>query len=191
MEGIFKCLTSLRLFTFTLFRQLTIHYQIYNLISYIYFFQSVIYLWKEKSFAPAKIQSKVKLLNNRSFTLLEVILAIAVLTAATAGVFSLIIQTFASASLNQSKLVAAYLAQEGLEIIRNIRDSNWLAQIDNGGSWRANKLDPQLSAANYVNEVSYDYSALTDIHPYPQNQTIFKHWFKWFLFLRRRYSDKV
>jgi hypothetical protein len=29
-------------------------------------------------------------------------------------------------SLNQSKLIAYYLGQEGIENIRNIRDTNWL-----------------------------------------------------------------
>ncbi len=70
-------------------------------------------------------------MNNRlraqkSFTILEVILAIFVLTIAISGAFALISQTLVSASLVQSKLIAAYLGQEGIEIIKNIRDSNWI-----------------------------------------------------------------
>ena len=65
------------------------------------------------------------------FTILEVIVAIFVLTVAVGGSFVLIQQTLIAASLTQSKLTAAYLAQEGIEIVRNIRDTNWL-KIHNG-----------------------------------------------------------
>jgi len=64
--------------------------------------------------------------NSKSFTLLEVILAITVLTLAVGGSFVLISQTLASVSVVQSKLIASYLAQEGIEIVKNIRDTNWL-----------------------------------------------------------------
>ena len=64
----------------------------------------------------------------RGFTILEVIVAIFVLTVAVGGSFVLIQQTLIAASLAQSKLAAHYLAQEGIEIVRNIRDTNWLKQ---------------------------------------------------------------
>lgn len=67
----------------------------------------------------------------KAFTLLEVIVAITVLTIAVGGSFALIQQTMVAASLTQSKLVAYYLAQEGIELVRNIRDSNWLEQRAN------------------------------------------------------------
>jgi len=70
--------------------------------------------------------------NNKSFTILEVILAIFILTVAVFASFSLIQQTVVGVSLNQSKLIAYYLAQEGVEIVRNIRDTNWLHQ---GEGW--------------------------------------------------------
>ena len=68
--------------------------------------------------------------NNKSFTILEVILAIFILTVAVFASFSLIQQTVVGVSLNQSKLIAHYLSQEGVENIRNIRDTNWLQGKD-------------------------------------------------------------
>jgi len=68
--------------------------------------------------------------NNKSFTILEVILAIFILTVAVFASFSLIQQTVVGVSLNQSKLIAYYLSQEGVENIRNIRDTNWLQGKD-------------------------------------------------------------
>jgi prepilin-type N-terminal cleavage/methylation domain-containing protein len=70
-----------------------------------------------------KIKSK-----NTGFTLLEVIVAIFILTVGIGGSFVLIQQTISTASIVQSRLIAAYLGQEGIEIIRNIRDNNWLEQ---------------------------------------------------------------
>ncbi len=65
-------------------------------------------------------------MRKNSFTVLEVILAITVLTIAVSGSFILISQTIGSVSVIQSRLIASYLVQEGLELARNIRDSNWL-----------------------------------------------------------------
>ena len=62
----------------------------------------------------------------KSFTLIEVMLAISVLTIAVGGSFALIQQTLISSSLNQLKLRAYYLGQEGIEIVKNLRDNNWL-----------------------------------------------------------------
>ncbi len=61
------------------------------------------------------------------FTLLETLAAIFVITVAIVGIFGLITRLTATAAYLSSRLTAAYLAQEGVEIVRNIRDSNWLA----------------------------------------------------------------
>lgn len=64
--------------------------------------------------------------NIKAFTIIEVIIAVFILTFGVVGVFGLIqiITTFTYDI--SSRLTAVYLAQEGIEIIRNIRDSNWL-----------------------------------------------------------------
>lgn len=85
-------------------------------------------------------------MNSKSFTLIEVVIAISVLTLGIGGSFVLIQQTLAAASLSQSKLIAAYLVQEGIEIVRNIRDSNWLQ----GNSW-----DDKLINCDPCCEVDY------------------------------------
>ena len=73
---------------------------------------------------------------NRGFTLLEVIVAIFILTVGILGCYSLIIQTISSTRYNSDKLVASYLAQEGIEIVRNIRDTNWLEQqVNSANPW--------------------------------------------------------
>jgi len=63
----------------------------------------------------------------KGFTLMEVLVSIAVILSALVGAIALISFTISGISANESKIIAAGLAQEGLEIVRNIRDSNWLA----------------------------------------------------------------
>lgn len=58
------------------------------------------------------------------FTLLEVLFALLVMTVAIIGVFSLVQQTTSFLPLSGQRLVASYLAQEGIEIVRNLRDTN-------------------------------------------------------------------
>ena len=89
-------------------------------------------------------------MKRNAFTILEVMLAIFILTAAIGGSFILIQKTLFSVSQAQSKLIAAYLGQEGIEIVRNIRDTNWLEGLswNNGlgeGEWEVDYNDLELS----------------------------------------------
>jgi Tfp pilus assembly protein PilV len=78
---------------------------------------------------------------NKSFTLIETIVAIFVLTAGISAIYSLVSYLISSSSVSTQTLVAAYLAQEGIEIVRNIRDtaivsgdaSNWNNTVSNCG----------------------------------------------------------
>ena len=68
----------------------------------------------------------------KGFTILEVIVAIFVITAGIIGVMALVAQTIGSVTVSSQKLIAAYLAQEGIEIVRNIRDTNW---VEGSANW--------------------------------------------------------
>ena len=57
---------------------------------------------------------------------------ILVISVGIVGVMNLISSIFIQTKLISSKLVASYLAQEGIEIVRNIRDGNWL---ESGANW--------------------------------------------------------
>lgn len=74
--------------------------------------------------------------HEKGFTILEVVLAIFILTCGVVGAFALIQQTLSSIAVLQAKLTASYLTQEGIEIAKNIRDSNWLEQrVDSSVLW--------------------------------------------------------
>jgi len=65
---------------------------------------------------------------NKGFTMIEVSIAIGVMMIGVVGIYSLVPRVAKTVSLNTDKFVAVQLAREGMEIIRNIRDSNWLEQ---------------------------------------------------------------
>ena len=97
------------------------------------------------------------------FTLLEVVLAIFILSLSAFGGFSLIQSTVISASLSKQKLTAYYLAQESLEVVRNIRDGNWLKRReDSGVLWTDGILtggecmDPRPTVCDSYGDVNRD-----------------------------------
>ena len=67
----------------------------------------------------------------RGFTIIEVIMAIFVLVVGVVGIYSIAPRIVSITSINNRKFIASQLAREGIEIVRNIRDSNWL----NGFDW--------------------------------------------------------
>jgi len=64
--------------------------------------------------------------NNSGISILEVVVAIMIITMGMVGVLSLVIQNVEAQYINKNVLMASGLAQEGLELVRNIRDLNWL-----------------------------------------------------------------
>ncbi len=72
----------------------------------------------------AKTRKKLDL---AGFSLIEIITVLFVVSIGLLGVMSLIIQNIESQSFNQKNVVAYQLAQEGLELVRRTRDTNWLA----------------------------------------------------------------
>jgi type II secretory pathway pseudopilin PulG len=86
---------------------------------------------------------------NKGFTLLEAIVAIFLITVGIFGISGLISQMITSSTISRQKLIAAYLAQEGIEIVRNIRDKNLIEgrNWDDGlaaGDWQADYDDQTL-----------------------------------------------
>ena len=74
----------------------------------------------------------------KGFTLLETVVALAVITAAVVGPVHLITKGLFSASFSRNKLIANNLAQEGLEATRTVRENNVICAFlkeDSSWSW--------------------------------------------------------
>ena len=98
------------------------------------------------------------------FTVLEALIAISIIVIGVGGVFGLTSRTVADSSANNNKLVAVYLAQEGIEIVRNIRDTNYLKirQAVPGAAWDDGIILPGNDCATWC-EADYNDAALSGV----------------------------
>ena len=90
----------------------------------------------------------------KGFSIIEVLGAIFLLLVGLIGSLSLITQVSSYTSVAASKLVASYLAQEGIEIVRNMRDQNWVA----GNPW-----DTDLSSSPADYHADYTATSFLDL----------------------------
>jgi len=69
------------------------------------------------------------------FTIVETLVAIAILLISLATPLSMAEKGLAGAEASRHEITAFYLAQEAIEYLRNIRDSNAIAKRKNGPTW--------------------------------------------------------
>jgi type II secretory pathway pseudopilin PulG len=87
------------------------------------------------------------------FSLVEIITILFIVSLGLVGILSLIIQNIQSQSYNKNNLVAYQLAQEGVELVRKVRDSNWKASAPfdrnlSNGQYYMDYLDATPQAHN-------------------------------------------
>lgn len=70
-------------------------------------------------------------MSKKGFTLIETLVAISILVLSLASPLSIASNALKSAYYARDEVTAFYLAQEGLEYIRAVRDQNWLASPAN------------------------------------------------------------
>ncbi|MDP2651914.1 MAG: prepilin-type N-terminal cleavage/methylation domain-containing protein, partial [bacterium] len=75
----------------------------------------------------------MKDLTSRGFTLIETMVAITILTLAISGSFFTANSAIVAAETASDQLTASYLAQEGIEYVRLMRDNEYLAAYSVGG----------------------------------------------------------
>jgi hypothetical protein len=92
----------------------------------------------------------MKIFFKNGFTLIEVLALIAILLLGLVGILAATTFTYRSLGSSEDVLTASLLAQEGLEIVRNVRDNNRIS----GQPFNANMVD------NTDYRVSYESTAL-------------------------------
>lgn len=102
-------------------------------------------------------KSQAQLQNQSGFTLVEAMVAITILSMAVTGPLLIAQKGIGSAIYARDQITASYLAQEAVEFVRNVRDSNriylppgesWLYQFDGcmeDGSGRKCRIDSQYA----------------------------------------------
>ncbi|MDP3043010.1 MAG: prepilin-type N-terminal cleavage/methylation domain-containing protein [bacterium] len=108
------------------------------------------------------MMKKNKLKRQFGFSILEVIIAILIISIGMIGVLSLITQNIQVQYIGKNDLIASQLAQEGLELVRNIRDTNWLTA---GNDWKTGAGATTNSDIVQDGDYAIDYSgAIIDIN---------------------------
>lgn len=69
----------------------------------------------------------MKIFNKKGFTILEIVVVIFVFSLGMLALATMVVQNIQVQYVNKNYLIASQLAQEGLELVRNNRDTNWLA----------------------------------------------------------------
>lgn len=92
-------------------------------------------------------------MEQKGFTIIEVVIAIFILTVAVIGIYSAFSVMMVATSQMSDRFVASYLAQEGIEVIRNMRDNNW---INSQEDWTAG-----ISCGNSFCDWNADYETGT------------------------------
>lgn len=91
-------------------------------------------------------KNKKKQQNKAAFSIVEVITILLIIAIGMAGILTLITQSIRGQNLNKNTLVAYNLAQEGVELIRSVRDNNW----KNGLAW-----DNNLANGRYIMDYTW------------------------------------
>jgi prepilin-type N-terminal cleavage/methylation domain-containing protein len=84
---------------------------------------------KDKRLTPTPKTVGVRSRSNRGFTIVESLVSISILVLAVTGATSAIQTGISSYIFSKDQIIAFYLAQEGFEQVRNIRDENGLKNL--------------------------------------------------------------
>ena len=100
-------------------------------------------------YRPSSVHKPLTRKSGGGFTLIEILIAITVITLGIVGFYAAITRVASLTFSNSSRFVASRLAQEGIELVTNIRDTNWIKGTD----W-----DSGLTNGDY--RVQYDKDSL-------------------------------
>ncbi|MEK7452622.1 MAG: prepilin-type N-terminal cleavage/methylation domain-containing protein [Patescibacteria group bacterium] len=84
--------------------------------------------------------------SNRGFTIVESLVAITILTVGVSASIGAIMSSIQLVSKTENRTIAVGLAQEGVEIVRNMRDLNW---IDGNTPWDLGLTDDILISGGF------------------------------------------
>ena len=63
--------------------------------------------------------------NKKAFSLIEIVIVLFIISMGLIGILSLIVQNIQSQDYNKNNLIATQLSQEGIELVRRLRDNNF------------------------------------------------------------------
>ena len=101
--------------------------------------------------------------NSSGFTLVETLVAIAIFTTSILALMVVLTSGISNINYAKKKMTATYLAQEGIEYVRNMRDTSVLSNSTSQEGWESFKTDLISSLASEspsgIYPVGSDFSA--------------------------------
>ena len=102
----------------------------------------------------------------KAFTLVEVLIAITILTIGILSGFILVTRALYNVAVIKDRLTASFLAQEGIELTRQIRDSNFLRMLgEESADWKDG-----LGDGTYVIESKVDSEGSIGLDPIEEDE---------------------
>ncbi len=97
-------------------------------------------------------------MNNKGFVFIELMIVIAIISVGLVSVMTMINRTQSEIDMVRSRFIATYLGQEGAEIVRSIRDGNWM---EDGACWLDGfELQGEDYGTSIIARANYDSDAL-------------------------------
>ena len=100
-----------------------------------------------------KITHFIKGMNKNGQGLIEVIVSIAIIITGILGALTLATVSIRSGTESREKVQASLLVQEGIEVVKNIRDTNWIKTNDSTG-WTTFKDNALANSGLHI--ISYN-----------------------------------
>jgi prepilin-type N-terminal cleavage/methylation domain-containing protein len=112
---------------------------------------------------------------NKGFTLIETLFAVLIFSAALVSLMTIAGRGITATASARSQITAHYLAQEGLEVVRNIRDTNFVldAVWDGGFSQCTGQSSQQFQSPCQVNYGSNSAAATPTLGACTNNCAVF------------------
>lgn len=98
--------------------------------------------------------------NQKGFTLVETLVSLAIFTSAVVGMIVITSQGINDTVYAKNKLVATALSQEGIEIVRNVRDSALLTNATDGWNDFLSAVTPCMSGMCDISPLYEDLGSL-------------------------------
>ena len=119
---------------------------------------------------------KLKIAARKGFSMAEVVISASVLMIMTAGIFLALTGSLNHSMDSRNHIIASELAQEGIELVRNVRDNNLASGVDYNTYFSSNldscRIDKDY---NYTDSNSISCNNANDVFQLKYNNNFYEH----------------
>lgn len=101
----------------------------------------------------------MKSLKKNGFSLIETVIALTVVAVVLTGSARFLFTLISSTNANQDRITATYLAQECLELTRNIRDTTWKQNLPWDCAFSTTEYDLEIN--NFCGDLEQEYGEIS------------------------------